>query len=442
MKIKHIISATLCMVALGSLTTSCRFEEDDLFDESASLRLDHANAEIENILCSASASDPSQEEAEGKYGWVIQYFTSGTEDGQYKGGYNLFAKFYPNHAVEMSNSVIGSKKVVSTSHWEMLKEEGCVLAFNTWNDVLMPYVDPEGTGKDDYKGEGRGGDHNLVMMTYTDNILTFRGQRHNGRTRFVRLDRPIDTYIADVQTMKNMLVNNTFYVTNGVDTMFLKDMVGDSPRPSYVERLEDPLVIKKNSAVYTPDGFYSEKLDTILNMGVQEWKINAEKSALIGVGNGLKMIPMWDVIMAAPTKRINLSKENAPAQIQDILTQLETKIKTFDNKATFKSVGIVLVSQRPVLQLVWNKSGEKKGAININMSRTAYGQIKISNIPDATPDNNLKAVENKAEGTVALMYQLAALLADTYNVVPNDYFTPTGGTFTSVDGQKVITITE
>lgn len=442
MKIKHIINATLCAVALGSLTTSCRFEEADFFTESASLRLDHANEAIEKILCSASASDPGMELEEGKFGWCIQYFTSGTEDGQYKGGYNLFAKFYPNHVVVMSNNIIGSKNVTSASNWEMLKEEGSVLAFNTWNDVLMPYVDPEGTGKADYKGEGRGGDNNLVMMTYSDNVITFRGQRHNGRTRFVRLDCPMNTYIANTLTMKEMLLNNTFYVTNGVDTMYLKDMVGDSPRPSYVERLEDPLVIKKNSAVYTPDGFYSERVDTIFNLGVQEWKINEEKSALIGVGNGLKMIPMWDYVLAAPASRMNISAEDAPAEIKDILTQLEQKIKTFDSKATFKSVGIVLVSQRPVLQLVWNKSGEKKGAININMSRTAYGEIKISNNPDATPDNNLKAVENKAEGTVALMHQLAALLADTYNVVPDDYFSPTGGVFTSKDGQKVITFAE
>ena len=118
--------------------TSCRFEDEDYFGESAALRIEHSADQLKNQLVDA----PN--------GWVMQYFC-GTEVAQFE-GFNLFARFENSNKVTLAGNHRflrngnQNKYTEASSVYEMLKEDGLVLAFNVWNDVLTPFVDPVSYG--------------------------------------------------------------------------------------------------------------------------------------------------------------------------------------------------------------------------------------------------------------------------------------------------------
>ena len=92
MTYQNIFRTLTVVVAAMALSTSCTFEQDEYFSESASLRITHQNEQIKNQLVAESA--------EGKNGWVIQYFVAGTDDYNFE-GFNLFGKFLDNGSVTL-----------------------------------------------------------------------------------------------------------------------------------------------------------------------------------------------------------------------------------------------------------------------------------------------------------------------------------------------------
>ena len=49
-------------------------------------------------------------------------------------------------------------------------------------------------------------------------------------------------------------------------------------------------------------------------------------------------------------------------------------------------------------------------------------------------DNNLTALCKKSSELSNLMYQFASKIQGTYEITPNNYFLPTGATFSPVEG--------
>lgn len=278
MKINKIYSFILCMLTVVGTTTSCTFEEEDLFDESASIRQDHANESIRKILVSASE--------QGQNGWVLQYFVAGNDDEKFP-GFNMFCKFYENGRVTvggdhkyMKGTLNGGVYKEYDSFYAMLKEEANTLAFTTWNDVLTPFTDP---GAD---GEGMHGDVNLIVMDWNNNEIALRGTRHSARSRLVRLDRSVEEYIADCNTRSTSFsntVSNPFLVQKAESNKpsYLVDI--NTGRLTMCDRPVDPLNKKERALVFTPGGFRLETPCTSLDstFTFQEFVYNEEKDCYI-----------------------------------------------------------------------------------------------------------------------------------------------------------------
>ena len=130
--IRYIIAGVaLAVIAFASCTS---LQEDDLFEESAALRIEHNAQKLQEILVNATE------------GWFMQYYTG---DGvSVFEGFNLFARFENSGKV----TIAGNHRFLrdgkagtlteASSLYEVIREDGLVLAFNTWNDVLTPFVDP------------------------------------------------------------------------------------------------------------------------------------------------------------------------------------------------------------------------------------------------------------------------------------------------------------
>lgn len=183
------------MFAVAGLSLqSCLHDDDEIFDKPAAERINEAVANIKEVLTS------SQE------GWVMHYYV-GREYAY--GGLNLAMKF-TDGKVQMYNETAkksdGSyKSVVST--YKITRDQGPVLAFDTYNDLLHVYGDPAGSGPTDV--DGWEADYEFVIMNISEdqNTITLQGKKFNNTIVLERLNRPIAEYLDAATKMAESLTN-------------------------------------------------------------------------------------------------------------------------------------------------------------------------------------------------------------------------------------------
>ena len=291
---KRDIRYIAASVALASIVlVGCsKLQEDDFFEESASLRVTHFNEDLKSRLVAQSSDE--------NYGWVIQYFVASDFEG-----FNLLGRFHDNGKVTLASNHRylrngnAGKYTEHESFYEMQKEEGPVLAFNTWNDILTVFVDPADPSLAPAtivsNGEGMLGDQNLVFSGYKGNSILFHGERHSAKIRFVPCDRPWQDYIKDTETTKNYITNSTitsYYVISGTDTLYFKNLRNGIF--TYCERINDPLFPSTINCVFTPTGFYLQHRNNIKGTTFQEFFLTEDKTRLISENDSVQVIATWD----------------------------------------------------------------------------------------------------------------------------------------------------
>lgn len=435
---KHLTHTALALVATAALNTACTFEQEDYFDESASLRITHLNENIQQRL--VSQSDTTQ----GRHGWVIQYFVAGTDDYDFE-GFNLLGRFSNNGSVTLAGDHRflrnnSGKYTEHTSTYEMLAEEGPVLSFNTWNDVLTVFEDPvdptqapKGVIVQD--GEGMNGDHNMVLRSFTDDEILFRGERHAAAIRFIPCDRPWREYLTATAAMKNYITNpdiNSYYVVNGADTMYFVNL--RRGYFTYAERVFDPLLPRTEQCVFTPQGFRMQHQDTIAGNIFQEFRLAADSSCLVSQDGNVRVMATWDQYVADFADVWQLDNDNFTEQQQQLFTAIGQEIKKFSSKWSIKSVGVGEAGDFTGLVFTFYTSANKKNtntiAMAMDLNRTAYGQMHISYDDEPEIDSNMQNAFNRgATQIVELAKQFAATISGNYDMKPDSYFLPTKVTF-------------
>lgn len=406
MKINNIFRAALCMVALASVTTSCRFEEEDLFDETASQRQEHTCSEVRNILVSASD--------EGHHGWVLQYFVAGNDDASYP-GFNMFCKFYKTGCITIGGDhkyMRGALEGIYAerdSYYEINKDEAITIALTTWNDILSPFANP------DEKGVGMRGDCNLVVMGYNNNEILLRGTRHSARSRLARLEVPYDEYIAAVKERQAAFTNtvsNPFSVKkDGAKEVYLVDI--NTGRLTQRDRTIDPLNTKERALVFTPGGFRTETVCESFDkaFSFQEFVYNAEKDIYVEKNDHSVTLDVtypnasefFMHSLNANKKWIFDPASNASDDVKELMANIVNANKTFTkHKFTFY---YSLFYKKAYLMINYNLStAGKTTEYSFDLAVTDEG-IKLSNpelsnaqgVNDANGKKILPAVEALVE---------------------------------------------
>jgi len=435
---KFLLAGMVCC-GIASLFTSCRFEEDDYFDESASLRVEHAIDQVRDNLSSA------------ENGWVMQYFC-GTGVAHFE-GFNLFAKFDKNGKVTIAGNHRflrdgnANKYTEANSLYSLLLEDGPVLAFNTWNDVLTPFVDPVAyyaapntLVKD---GEGMQGDHNFVVMSNSDNEIILRGERHSAEVRLVKCDRSWADYIADTETMKNSFTNasiNEYYViNNNNDTLYFSGL--RNGRFRYTEDLVKGVKLDSLSCVFTPNGFRTEHTDSIGSCKFHEFKMAEDKTCLKNEDGSVKVIAYWDNYIVKHTAVWKMDASLFSAEQTSLFNQIDAELKKHNANWSLESIGIgKSTGSNAIVGLVLTfytstaKTKTNTAGLAMTMSRPAYGQITINCTAEDKIDKNMETIKKKATELENLTRSFAATLNGTYQITPDSYFLPTGGQFDAVSG--------
>lgn len=144
-------------IVISLVFTGCLKEQDDLFSESAAVRLNNAIEGIDSSLTRASN------------GWVMQYFATSESPG-----YTMLVRFNSNGetVVAAKNELVDNKYTEAKSVYDVIGDYGPVITFNTYNDVLHLFsnpVDPDGTGLS--------GDYEFMVIDYSDSIIHLKGKK-------------------------------------------------------------------------------------------------------------------------------------------------------------------------------------------------------------------------------------------------------------------------
>ena len=436
--------------ATVALAGCSQFQEDNLFEESAALRIEHNAEKLQNILVDA----PN--------GWVLQYYT-GRGISVFE-GFNLFAKFERSGKVTLAgdhrflrNGNAG-KYTEHSSLYELIREDGLVLAFNTWNDVLTPFVDPVAFWaapdilvKD---GEGMQGDQNLVVKFMSENQIILRGERYDAEVRLVKADRDWQTYIADTKAMKERFTSDdidSYYITAGDQTMYVVGLKNGRYRIS--ERVKNPLKVDSLSCCFTPYGFRNESVDTLAGHIFQEFKMAEDGSALLSEDGSVRIIATWDTNLAESDEVMWFDGETLSADLKAKYDQLMAVLETA-NKVYSPRIGIgrsaLTSGANGVVGLVieWysnrrlTKPSLTRGGLTMKRSVPVMGQMTITYEENSTTDNDMKDLLDKDAALVDLVRGFAAALAGTYQMTPNNNFVPTEVLFQSLEGESSFKLKE
>lgn len=213
MKKPTYIAALAAMAALA--LTACSNEEDLLFDSTAAERLEEYKSEYAALLASDGGT------------WAMEYFSNEDEPG-----YVFILQFSADQSVTISGNTkwFGGFRT-DRSHWQMIADNGPVLSFDTYNQVLHIFADPANitgsnaptgdNGDIDETGYGHNGDYEFQFMEVSDDGQTVRllGKKRNYDIYLRRIpaDTDVEAYLADLNSIAASIFDSRFPTLYMVD---------------------------------------------------------------------------------------------------------------------------------------------------------------------------------------------------------------------------------
>lgn len=183
-------------VALATLSLqSCLTDDKELFDESAANRIEAVVAADKQLLESATN------------GWQLHYYTGKQYTG---GGYTMFVKFKDGKAYASSD--IAPADSVATSSYDVIKDKGPVITFNTQNGIMHFLAQPY---QNDVDGEQ--GDYEFVIMRTTTDSIFVQGKKWGNEMVFTRVADDVNWEDQINKMHKVFYSMNWLYTVDGAE---------------------------------------------------------------------------------------------------------------------------------------------------------------------------------------------------------------------------------
>jgi hypothetical protein len=192
MKINRILIYTL-FVLPALMMQSCLKDQEDIFEEGASKRIERYLSDTEKTLVSS------------ENGWALDYYP-----GTYQeyGGYAYALKFTPDTVFVgyERSKVVGD---VIPTLYRYKKDAGAVLSFDTYNTFMHEFATPSSI-----KYEADHGDFEFIIDSVGEDKVKLHDKR-NGNIMYLRkLSKPYKQYLADLNRLKNnfMMINSIGFI--------------------------------------------------------------------------------------------------------------------------------------------------------------------------------------------------------------------------------------
>lgn len=179
MRLDNILKYAALAVVL-TVSQSCLKDQRDLFDETASARMQAFLENARTVLTGA------------EYGWRMEYFTD-------YGGFNYALKFVNGQVVASSEMKPG---ITETSYFKLATDDGPVLSFDTHSEILHFFATPSSS-----EYQGKGGDFEFIILSAEPDTVVLKGERTGNIARLYPLSEPLADFTAKIaEIIKNTLV--------------------------------------------------------------------------------------------------------------------------------------------------------------------------------------------------------------------------------------------
>lgn len=246
------------LLAAAFLLTACLFKNDDIFDETASARMS-------GLMTKASEAIARHPE-----GWVLQYFS--TENS---GGYNYVIRF-DNGKAYISCETAASD-YVEECLYDIIKEDGAVLTFNTYSSLLQQFHEPSFSDVD-----GAGGDYEFrIQGVGEDDVISLIGKIRGSSMRMMPLPEGYTpaSWLDAVKTIQSAWKGDFFIYSSDYER--LASCIGqhDGKVICITEGMYPSASSYnyKRSAVYTPEGFQLQSKLSIGGYYGQTFKLTGDE---------------------------------------------------------------------------------------------------------------------------------------------------------------------
>lgn len=180
-KIFNLLFISLAII----LYSSCTPEEDDLFENSSAQRIEEAIRINTEVLTSA------------QNGWLMEYYPSATQ--QY-GGYTILVSFNKNGQTTVASDVFEADRT-ATSTYVLRQSAGVILSFETYNEVMHFFSNPDNPANIGTDGKGMEGDFEFNIQKATKDSVVMIGRKTKSRIVMTPLKQDViwKDYLAKIQ---------------------------------------------------------------------------------------------------------------------------------------------------------------------------------------------------------------------------------------------------
>lgn len=290
------------------VTQSCFKDNKDLFDLSASERLEARMNQTQDSLTSS------------QYGWVMDYYP---DQSKTAGGYTYVMDFNENSKVFVGYE-LAKPEERKESTFEMVADEGPVLIFNTYNEYIHYFAAPD---RDNY--QGKGGDFEFVIMDIQPGSIKTKGKKSKNFMMMYRLDMPADEYLTKRTETNNWITNSVFTLTNGSSNLRLTQATN-----AHIYTQEDKT---KQPFVFTDKGVRFMQPITIGDVQVQDFALSEDKDHLISTTNPnitIKGDLLGSMLenTANRSKKYNISRDGLSEDIKHLYDAYIEALKKVNNR--------------------------------------------------------------------------------------------------------------
>ncbi len=239
---------------------SCLKDQEEIFDKDAALRVQDAMDNADKAFTSA------------ENGWLLEYYP---EEAQSYGGCVFTIKFADGKATVSSDLDPGNS---CESLYKMTNDQGPVLTFDTYNDLMHLFATPSSENYEAYHG-----DFEFVVDSIGDDAIKVHGKKTGNTFYFRKLETSPEEYINKVQKMED-----NFIVSGLQGTVGVKKILGefDLDNKQLLISNEDGSNAQQQAFVFTDAGIRFYKPFSINGELLSSLNFNAETNTFTGVTSG------------------------------------------------------------------------------------------------------------------------------------------------------------
>ncbi|MBQ7530451.1 MAG: DUF4302 domain-containing protein [Paludibacteraceae bacterium] len=415
MKAKYLLIG----LALASVLCACNRDEESLFDRSAAERAQDALNNANTVLVSPAN------------GWEMLYFAN--TDSR---GYNLIVKFDSNGRVSATakNALTTNNQLkTDVSTWDVKLDYGPILTFDTYNEVLHAWADPQ------TDGNGYLGDYEFLILSATSERVVLKGKKHSAYTILRPMpDMTPDDYFqacADGLTKYfgngNILTlqqgDKLFYLHNGASGLF---NIMEYGQKAATEDPENYPICPTLDGFMMSYGFNDQRNERLYTF--EGDKFVGESGSIISSGDLNQLFMTYIDVNKGWTANLTSSTGAFAEAVSAFQSQLVSL--TSDNKAKVNSVAITYSDTvfRYAGAYILRIKYEYKNSSNKKTTLVADFAVNVSNTEKA--GHIVVTLDKPANETASVWYanpkadklpELVATVTNTFTLSADDALNPT-----------------